>query len=76
MAPLFSAVIQSTPSSWRIASIWTLEIMPRSPAITSRSRPKAVRTFSTCGSSVLGSPVLPSNTETATGQPRASVRRP
>jgi hypothetical protein len=37
MAPLFSAVIQSTPSNWRSASIWTLEIMPRSPAMTSPS---------------------------------------
>ena len=76
MAPLLSAVIQPTPSILRMASICTLEIMPRSPTMISEAMPKLSRTFSTCGKSVLGSAVLPSKTETATGQPRASVSRP
>ncbi len=43
--------------------------MPRSPTITTRLRPKRWRTLSSCGPSVVGSPVLPSKTSTATGQP-------
>src|SRR6516165_1590264 len=35
-----------------------------------------VRTFCTCGASVVGSPVLPSNTSTATGHPSALHRSP
>ena len=76
MAPLLSAAIQSTPAIVRIASICTVEIMPRSPTITSDWSPNCVFSFSTCGSSVLGSAALPSNTDTETGQPRTSVMRP
>ena len=39
----------------------------RSPTMVSEAMPKLSRAFSTCGKSVLGSAVLPSKTETATG---------
>jgi hypothetical protein len=73
IAPHFSAVIQSTPSSLRIAAICIFEIMPRSPVMTSRSAPKFFFIFSTGGKRAFASAVLPSNADT--GQPRLSVRR-
>ena len=50
--------------------------MPRSPTRISRSRPKRWRTFVRTAVSVFGSPVLPSNTSTATGHPAAFVSTP
>ena len=71
-----SAVIQATPSLWRISSMALLEIMPRSPTITSCSMPNSSRSRLTSGSKVWLSATLPSCTDTATGQPRASVSNP
>ena len=76
MEALLSAVIQPTPSSWRISSMAFCEIMPRSPTITTCETPKSSRTRCTAGMNVLLSAVLPSKTDTATGQPRASVSSP
>jgi hypothetical protein len=83
--PLFSrsliagprnAVIQSRPadlmSSVRRASV----IMPRSPTSTTWLRPKRCLSLSICGVSVVGSPVLPSNTSMAIGQPLGAQIRP
>ena len=50
--------------------------MPRSPTRISRSRPKRCRTFVRAAVTVFGSPVLPSNTSTATGQPSPFVSTP
>jgi hypothetical protein len=71
-----SAVIQAMPSVWRNSAMALLEIMPRSPTITRRSMPKSSRSRRTSGSKVWLSATLPSCTDTATGQPRASVIKP
>lgn len=73
---LLSAVIQPIPWVSRIASMALLEIMPRSPTITICSMPKSARRRRTAGMNVLLSAVLPACTDTATGQPRASVSKP
>src|SRR5262249_10632120 len=66
----------TTPVKPLSSSIDLCEIMPRSPTTTMVAMPNCWRTRSTCASRVVASPVLPSNTDTATGQPRASVTRP
>ena len=76
MVALLSAVIQPMPSALRISSMALFEIMPRSPTMTSCSMPKSSRTRVTSDIKVWLSATLPSCTETATGQPRASVSKP
>jgi hypothetical protein len=84
-APLFSRsliaaarneVIQSRPAALMSELMRASVIMPRSPTSTTRSRPKRCFSFSICGASVVGSPVLPSNTSIATGQPSGAQSRP
>ena len=50
--------------------------MPRSPATATRAMPNRDRSFATCADTVAGSPVLPGNTSTATGQPSREHSRP
>ena len=70
MAGARSAVIQRKPSTGaRSSRIRALVIMPRSPTSTTSLRPKRSRIFSICEATVVGSPVLPSKTSTATGCP-------
>jgi hypothetical protein len=73
---LRSAVIHSRPAGLSTVSICLEVIMPRSPTRTMRLKPKRSLSLSTCVLSVVGSPVLPSNTSTATGQPVAEHSRP
>ena len=56
--------------------VGALAIMPRSPAVTSCSTPKSSHNRLIWGMRVLLSVTLPSETDTATGQPRASVSKP
>ena len=84
-APLFSrsliagprnAVIQSRPADLTSSVMRASVIMPRSPTSTTWSRPKRCLSLSICGASVVGSPVLPSKTSMATGQPSGAQSRP
>ena len=45
--------------------------MPRSPTQAMCAMPKRSRSLVTCAATVAGSPVLPANTSTASGQPCA-----
>ena len=76
MDAFFSAVSQSMPGMSRSSAMALLEIMPRSPTITSCSMPNCSRKCCTSGTKVALSVTLPSCTDTATGQPRASVSSP
>jgi hypothetical protein len=58
------------------ASRRTCVIMPRSPTSATRSSAKRFLTLSIWAASVRGSPVSPSNTSMATGQPSAAHNRP
>ena len=51
-------------------------IIPRSPTMTRRSRPKRSRTTFTISTKEVGSAVLPGKTRIATGQPAGSVKSP
>jgi hypothetical protein len=66
-----SAVIQLIPAGRSNSSMRACVIMPRSPTHTTCDSPKSVLSLSSCAATVFGSPVLPSNTFTATGQPSA-----
>ena len=69
MSVAFKAEIQSRvagSSSWRIRAV---VIMPRSPTKATRPTPNRSRILVICAPSVIGSPRLPANTSTATGQP-------
>jgi len=65
------AVIQSRPAGLTVSSMRAAVIMPRSPTSTRRSSLKRALSLATWLASVEGSPILPSNTSTATGQPSA-----
>jgi hypothetical protein len=69
----FSAVSQSMCCMSRSSSMALLEIMPRSPTITNCWMPNCSRKCCTSGTKVALSVTLPSCTDTATGQPRASA---
>jgi hypothetical protein len=71
-----SAVIQEAPSVWRNSSRFALVTMPRSETTITEPSPKRALSFSICEGSVLSSCSEPSNTSTATGQPRRSQRSP
>ena len=51
-------------------------IMPRSPTMTIRLRPKVFFTTPAISVNAVGSPVFPSKTRIATGLPSGSVSRP
>src|SRR6476659_10210972 len=71
-----NAVIQSSPAGAISASRRACVIMPRSPTSATRSSAKRFLTLSIWAASVRGSPVSPSNTSMATGQPSAAHNRP
>ena len=73
---LFRAEIQSRSAGATEARIRAVVSMPRSPTRAIRSMPKRVRSFRTWLATVAGSPVLPANTSTATGQPASEQSRP
>jgi len=70
------AVIQSRPAGLMVSSSRAAVIMPRSPISTRRSSLKRSLSLATWLASVDGSPMLPSNTSTATGQPSAVHNSP
>ena len=69
-------VIHAIPSSSRRALIRAEVIMPRSPTMIICLSPNVPRTASTASGKVVGSPVFPVNTRTATGRPSGSVSSP
>jgi hypothetical protein len=67
---------RASPAGLRSDAIRALVIIPRSPTRTTRWRPKRRLSLATWAASVLGSPVSPSNTSTAIGQPSAAHNSP
>ena len=76
MAGARRQVIHAMPASSLSAVIRVLVIIPRSPTMTASVIPNLPRTISTASVNALGSPVLPANTRTATGQPSRAVISP
>src|SRR6516164_11197363 len=76
MAGARSAVIQSRPAGAMSSSMRICVIMPRSPTSTTCLRAKRALILSICAARVAGSPVSPSNTSIATGQPSGAHIRP
>src|SRR5690349_20616435 len=70
------AVIQSRPAERTSSVMRASVIMPRSPTRTTWSSLKRCLSFSICVASVIGSPVLPSNTSIAMEQPSGAQSRP
>lgn len=77
MAGARSDVTQEDRFAGRMSlRIRALVIIPRSPTRTTRVRPNRGRILATSGATVVGSPVLPSKTFTAIGQPSLLHSRP
>ena len=70
------AVIQSTPSISRNSSIWVWVIIPAVAHHHKLLDAEALLHFFYLRQQRLGSPVLPSKTDTDTGMPRSLVSRP
>ena len=70
------AVIQSSPAGTISASRRACVIIPRSPTSTTRPSAKRFLILSIWAASVRGSPVSPSNTSIASGQPSGAHSRP
>jgi hypothetical protein len=71
-----SAVIQSSPASFKSQAMRASVIMPRSPTSATRCMPKRPLSFSTWAESVEGSPISPEKASMAIGQPWRSQINP
>ena len=69
MSVAFKAEIQSRVAGSSSSRIRAVVIIPRSPTKATRPTPNRSRILAICAPSVIGSPRLPANTSTATGQP-------